>query len=95
MATKRNVKKDIEYVTYTIVHDCMLHLEYGHDERHDEVLGLISRSLQKRNELFDKVNQQTKAPRSATRAYYREIYKELTENADQAFEKLSKLIIKK
>ena len=95
MANKRNVKKDIEYITYTIVHDCMAHLETGNEKTHDIVVGVISEAVQKRNELFGKVNHQPKGKRVEVRSYYRDIYKDLLTNADQSFDKLSKAIIKK
>lgn len=92
MANKRRVKKDIEYVTYTIVHDCMAHLEVDNDKTHDNVVEIIANAVQYRNELFYKVNHQTKGKRGEVRAYYREIYQSLFENSDKAFEALSKLI---
>jgi hypothetical protein len=94
MATKRNVKKDIEYITYTIVHDCMSHLELDNKKSHDDVVAVISNAVQKRNELFSMVNNQKKGTRKEVRAYYREIYKNLLESADQSFETLSKAITK-
>ena len=95
MANKRNVKKDIEYITYTIVHDCMAHLETGNDKTHDAVVKIISEAVQNRNELFYKVNHQEKGKRVEVRAYYRGIYKSLLENADKSFDSLSGIIIKK
>ncbi len=94
MATKRNVKKDIEYITYTIVHDCMAHLEIDNDKTHDSVVEIISAAVQKRNELYFKVNHQEKGKRIEVRAYYRDIYKDLFESADSSFDKLSKIIKK-
>ena len=94
MANKRNTKKDIEYVTYTIVYDCMAHLETGNEKTRDAVVKIISEAVQFRNELFYKVNHQEKGKRAEVRAYYRDIYKSLLENADQTFDKLSKLIKK-
>jgi hypothetical protein len=95
MANRRNVKKDIEYITYTVVHDCMSHLELDNEKTHDEVVGLIAQAVQTRNDLFSKVNHQEKGKRSVVRAYYREIYKALLDNADQSFVKLSAVITKK
>lgn len=94
MANKRNVKKDIEYITYTIVHDCMAHLETDNEKTHDAVVGVISEAVQKRNELFGKVNHQPKGKRVEVRSYYREIYKDLLGSADLSFDKLSKAIKK-
>ncbi len=94
MATKRNVKKDIEYITYTIVHDCMTHLELDNSKSHDDVVAVISSAIQKRNELFSMVNNQKKGTRKEVRAYYRDIYKNLLDSADQSFEALSKAIAK-
>ena len=95
MANKRNVKKDIEYITYTIVHDCMAHLETGNQKTHDAVVKVISDAVQKRNELFSMVNNQKKGKRVEVRAYYRGIYKNLLGSADQSFDALSAAIKKK
>ena len=92
MANKRNVKKDIEYVTYTVVHDCMAHLETGNDKTHDAVIKVIANAVNGRNELFYKVNHQVKGKRVEVRAYYRDIYKALLNNADKMFDDLSAAI---
>jgi len=95
MANKRNAKKDIEYITYTIVHDCMAYLEVDNTKTHDAVIKVISDAVQKRNELFYKVNHQEKGKRAEVRAYYRDIYKNLLESADKSFDALSAAIKKK
>jgi hypothetical protein len=92
MASKRNAKKDIEYITYTIVHDCMAHLEVDNDKTHDNVIKIISNTIQFRNELIHKINHQKKGKRAEVRAYYREIYQSLFKSADSAFNELSKAI---
>jgi len=89
MASKRNTKKDIEFVTYTIVHDCMAHLDAGKEKTHDAVIEIISGAVQVRNELFYKVNHQEKGKRGEVRKYYRDIYKQLIESADKSFDSLS------
>jgi len=95
MANKRNVKKDIEYVTYTVVHDCMAHLETENDKTHDAVIKVIANAVNNRNELFYKVNHQVKGKRAEVRAYYRDLYKTLLNNADKMFDDLSAAIKKK
>lgn len=95
MASKRNVKKDIEYITYTVVYDCMSHLEIASEKTYEDVVKIISETVQTRNELFFKVNHQEKGSRKLVRAYYRDVYKDLLKNADSAFESLSKIITKK
>ena len=95
MANKRNVKKDIEYVTYTIVHDCMAHLEINNEKTHDAVIKVIANAVNNRNDLFHKVNHQTKGKRAEVRAYYRDVYKMLFVNADKMFDELSDAIKKK
>ena len=95
MANRRNVKKDIEYVTYSIVHDCMAHLETDNKKTHDAVVEIISNAVDNRNDLFYKVNHQKKGKRLEVRQYYRSIYKTLLEGADNSFDALSKAIMKK
>ena len=95
MANKRNAKKDIEYITYTVVHDCLAHLETGNDKAHDAVIKVIADAVNSRNELIKKVNNQEKGKRVVVRAYYRDIYKTLLNNADKMFDDLSLAIKKK
>ena len=92
MANKRRAKKDIEYVTYTVIHDCMTYLEIDNEKTHDNVVKIIADVIQTRNELFYKINHQEKGKRIEVRAYYRNIYKSLLENADLAFDNLSNAI---
>ncbi len=95
MANKREAKKNIDYMTYSVVHDCMLHLEASPNNNRDEVLKIISDILHLRNDLFYKVNHTPKSKKSEVRSYYREIYKGLLEGTNQAFNALSTLIQKK
>ncbi len=94
MANKREVKKDIDYMTYTVVHDCMSHLELSPDTNRDEVLKVISEVLHLRNDLFYKVNHTPKAKKSEVKSYYKTIYQDLLNGTNQAFDTLSSLIKK-
>ncbi len=92
MASIRNAKKDIEHVTYLVVHDCMAHLEIADEHTYQEVVKVLTNSVQKRNELFAKVNNLPKADKKTTRSYYRNIYKDLLDSSHQSFEQLSQII---
>ena len=91
MATKRNVKKDIEYITYEVLNDCFLSLESHPDRDREEIGSIISNAINKRNELISKVNQKIKG-RKEVKAHFKSIYDDLFKSADLYFTKLSDLI---
>jgi len=94
MAKRRNTKKDIEYITYEVLNDCFLAIE-SHPEKHrEEIGGIISDAVQKRNELIKKVNQKIKGKKEI-KAHFKEIYNDLFKSADSFFSKLSEIIKKK
>lgn len=91
MATKRNVKKDIEYVTYEVLNDCFLSIESHPDRKKDEIMSLIAETLTTRNELVARVNKRD-IKKGEAKKYFKQIYNDLMKSADESFTKLSVLI---
>ena len=91
MAKKRNVKKDIEFLTYEILNDCFLSID-THPERNKEgITKLISETIAKRNELIKRVNDR-KVDKKEINKHFKSIYADLMKSADESFAKLSQLI---
>ena len=94
MATRRNLKKDIEYITYTVVHDCMSYVDINPENNTDDVVKIITDMVSMRNDLFHRVNHQKKDTKKNVKTYYKSIYEDLLNTADQSFTQLSKIITK-
>ncbi len=93
MASKRNVKKDIEYITYEVLNDCFLSIETHPDRKTEEISEIIANAVQTRNKLIKKVNEKVKGKKEV-KAHFKAIYDELFKSADEYFSKLSSIIKK-
>jgi len=91
MAKKRNVKKDIEFLTYEILNDCFLSIDTHPTRNKDEITKLISETIAKRNELIQRVNDR-KVEKKDINKHFKSIYSDLMKSADVSFNTLSKLI---
>lgn len=96
MAKKREIKKDIEYLVSEVVSDCYAYLYINGDKNRDKVIDIISKAVDKRNEMIQRINNPSKEHNSKQlKAYYKTIYNEMLESVDAAFTELSKLSAKK
>ena len=91
MAKKRNVKKDIEFLTYEILNDCFLSIDTHPERNKDKISKLISETIAKRNELIQRVNDR-KVEKKDINKHFKAIYSDLMKSADVSFNTLSKLI---
>ncbi len=91
MANKRQAKKNIDYAVYTVVHDCLTHVETSKEPKDKEVYNIMGEVINLRNDLFDRVNH---TPKDGAKAYYKELHKDLFKGVEQAFQKLSEVIKK-
>ncbi len=87
MASIRDLKKDINYLTYEIISDCNTFMSVNPDKRQDAIK-IVEKAVEIRNKLIAKVNN----PESAKPSYFREIKVEIIKQADDMFEQLRKLI---
>lgn len=87
MAKIRDIKNEVNYLTYEILSDCNTFIAL-HPEKRGEAVQLMQEAAELRNELINKINH----PAEVNAAYFRQIRKELVEKADSIFEKLRKLI---
>ena len=94
MAKKRNVKKDIEYLTFEVVADCFAALELYPDRKNQEIYDIISDAVKSGNDLMDRVNQKNIGDKKAVKQHFRSIYTDLLKGADEQFIRLSKTISK-
>ncbi|MBI5217459.1 MAG: hypothetical protein HY958_00825 [Bacteroidia bacterium] len=92
MASRKNLKKDINYLENEVISDCFAYMYVHPDKNKDKVMNIIEESVQVRNELVSKINKAKleKDPKKV-KDYFKEIRKEMFENIDNSFQNLSKL----
>jgi hypothetical protein len=96
MGSIRKLKKEIDSKVYEIVSDCMTFSELHPDIKPDEISGIISDSVNFRNDLVHRVNNPDREldPRGI-KAHYHLINKDLEAGSDKLFERLSSVSKKK
>ncbi|MFH2144352.1 MAG: hypothetical protein ABIJ97_18135 [Bacteroidota bacterium] len=91
MASKREIKKDINYLTYEVISDCYTYVLLHQGKQTEEVAEIIDTMMKKRDDLIHRVNNVESNDKKIVRNHFREIYKNLLEITDESFGKLSKL----
>jgi predicted nucleic-acid-binding protein len=92
MANRRELKKDINYITEEVIADCLLFVDINPDKDKEAIANIINNIIDKRNELIHSINHLDKSmDRSATKSKFKNIAEELLDTANTSFEELSKL----
>lgn len=91
MASKRSLKKDINYLVDEVIGTCMMRQTIDHKKTKDEMDKLIREMLEFREKMLNKVNNpQTEGDdKKALKKYYRNLYGELLDTVNGIFEKLN------
>ncbi len=93
MASKRDLKKDFDYLISEVIGDCYTFMLMNGDKKHDEAIAIIESVLEKRNDLIHQLKHpQNKGDRKAVKQYYRAVQEDMLKTIDESFTKLSKLI---
>lgn len=92
MASIRRLKKDMDYLTFAVVDDCLNCLAYGKDS--DDMAGIVEEVINKRNELRQRVNAGRSLAKAERKKYYQGICKDMMISIDGAFSKLSEVVKK-
>jgi len=80
MASRRNLKKSINNLTFELVSECLTYKHFHKDKKHDKTDKAMENVVSKRNELIDKVNHPIeKADYKKNRNYYRVIIKDMND----------------
>lgn len=92
MASRKRLKKDIDYLSFEVISDCY-NYNYLHSKNKDEVMEIVKDTIVSRNNLIARVNHPDgKDNAKIVKAYYKAIYTDLFKNVDESFTKLSDLI---
>lgn len=96
MASIRELKKDIDYLVFEVVSDCLVYSNLHPENESDELSGLISDAVEFRNDLIARVNNPDgKDNPKIVKSYYKAVEKDLITGVDKLFERLSNLSAKK
>ncbi|MDQ2177795.1 hypothetical protein [Marinifilum sp. D714] len=95
MASRRRLKKDIDYLCFEVISDCY-NYNYLHPENKEQVMDIIKDTIIARNNLIARVNHPDgKDNPKMVKAYYKSIFNDLIKNVDESFTRLSTLIKEK
>jgi hypothetical protein len=94
MASKKDLKKDINFLTEETIEICFLHyyLKHNQEEEKIRINTLIEETIALRDELLNKINHPSDNLDGKTiKAWYADILKEMMAKTDEVFEKLGQL----
>ena len=93
MASRRRIKKEIDYVISDLVVDCFTYISLYQKPNDEETLQIVQNTLELRNELRNMANHPEKKSDSETaKAYYDNIAKTLIGGINEGYGKLGKLV---
>ena len=90
MASKKDLKKDIDLLMSMVLNDCFYVLEYNAKVDNDAVMKIAGNVIQRHRELRLRVNHPDgKDNPKMVKKYYNQIINEMLKFADESLEKLS------
>ena len=90
MASKKDLKKDIDLLMSLVLNDCFYVLEYNAKVDNDAIMKIAGNVIQKHRELRLRVNHPDgKDNPKMVKKYYNQIINEMLKFADESLEKLS------
>ncbi len=91
MASIRRLKKDVDYLTFSVIGDCF---NYGivTGKSDPQVSEIVKNIIEVRNTLRNRINSAKKVEKKERKNYYNAIFKDLLVNVDGAFTKLSERV---
>lgn len=87
MAKIRDLKNEVNYLTFEIIEDCNTVMAL-HTDKKEAAIKLVEEAVELRNSLIQKINH----PEETSAKYFKGIKQALIDGADAIFEKLRKLI---
>ena len=90
MASKKNLKKDINYLVDEVIGTCLMRQNLKNDKLQDELDNIIKDMLEFREEMVQKVNNPVLVEgEKNVKSYYRSLYSELLTKVNGVFDKLN------
>jgi len=92
MASKKNLKKDINFLADDLIGTCMMHQSIGNTKNENELNQIIEDILVFRDETIKQVNEpELQESDKSMRKYYRELYQKFLQKVDETYEKINSL----
>lgn len=84
----RTFKKDINYLTDQVISDCFTFMYVNPDKKEAEVMEVINKAIDLRDEVFDRLNKIREKP---AKPHIRALEEDFLKRLDALFEKISEL----
>ncbi len=92
MASRKRLKKDIDYLCYEVLSDCY-NYNYLHPENKEQVMEIVKDTIVARNQLIARVNHpDAKNDPKKVKVYYKAVFNDLLKAVDNGFTRLSELV---
>lgn len=92
MASKRDAKKDVQFIITEVISDCLNYLYMNPDKKADEVHSLIEEMLSLHNDMLVRINNINGQDNpKLVKAHFKSLYADLLGKTDQAFSRLSEI----
>lgn len=91
MASKRNLKRDIEYLIADLIYDCYACMEEHPEKSSSDYEEIIDSVFTVKDTLLDRINHYDTQKHGKSRPYFLEIKKDLITSVTEAYEKLNRL----
>ncbi len=89
MASRRRLKKDIDYLVGEVISDCHLCLYFHPEKDPEEIIGIMGSAVELRNDLFAKMRPKEKKNAGLVRKHFGAIRNDLMVRIDELFKQLS------
>ncbi len=94
MASKKEFKKDVNFLTNEILMRGMIHLEFFGEDNRADVFAIINDAIAARNDYIQRINQrQTQKTKKEIQTHYRAIYDDLLQSTHNLLERIDQLDI--
>lgn len=92
MANIRDLKKDLKWLTYEVLTDCMI-AKLLNEDKNDEVEDLMHEMMNQHTDLISRINESRRIQdKKEKREAFKAIEKDMFETADNSFKKLSEIV---
>jgi len=92
MSSRRNFKKDVNFLTNEIFMRSIIHLEFFGKNNADEVYSIMNTAADARNNYIARINQKIEK-KADIKPHFKTIYDDLLNSTNELLEKIDKLDI--
>ena len=92
MAKRRNLKKDINYLSYDIISECFTYNYLFPEKNEDKIKEIIADTIKMRNEFITRVNHvDGKNSKKLTKQHFQKLHKDLFAKTENIVDQLNNL----